>query len=163
LERCLSGIDIVQEVFNKISSNLESLKDEEKVHIWIYRITRNAIFDYYRKQQPSENLPLQLQAPEEEDAKELSACIRPMIESLPDKYKEALTLTEQNGMTRKQLSERLGISFSGAKSRVQRGREKLKEMLTACCHNEADRYGHIIDFRHERSTGQDCAGSCGCD
>jgi RNA polymerase sigma-70 factor (ECF subfamily) len=158
--------DIVQDVFIKIATNLDTLKEEEKVHTWIYKITRHAIIDFYRKQRPMEELPKQLQGFDDyEDAdqsKELSVCIRPMIDQLPGIYKEAIELTELNGMTQKQLSERLGISFSGAKSRVQRGREKLKELLTACCHIEADRYGHIIDFRKKKVLDKDCSSSCGC-
>lgn len=144
--------DIVQEVFIKIANHISTLKEEEKIHTWIYKITRNTIIDYYRKQKKTAQLPPQLEAEsvdafEEQDlSKELSACIRPMIHQLPDKYKEAIELTELNGITQRELSERLGISLPGAKSRVQRGREKLKKLLTACCHIEADRYGHILDF-----------------
>ena len=45
------------------------------------------------------------------------------------------------------LAERLGLSLSGAKSRVQRAREKLKQQLLECCHFELDRRGHIIDYQ----------------
>lgn len=89
---------------------------------------------------------------EQDLSKELSSCIRPMVEQLPDKYKEAIELTELNGISQKQLSEQLGLSLSGAKSRVQRGREKLKELLTACCRIEVDRYGNVVDYQK----GTDC-------
>ena len=160
--------DIVQDVFIKIATHIDTLKEEDKVHIWIYKITRNAISDYYRKQKPTEKLPFELEAEkefEEQDlSKELSSCIRPMINQLPDKFKEAIELTEINGMTQKELSEQLGISFSGAKSRVQRGREKLKELLIACCLIEADRYGNIIDFhKNKLKDNQNCrGGNCEC-
>ena len=68
-----------------------------------------------------------------------------MIDGLPAPYGQALTLTEFEGLTQRQLAERLGISLSGAKSRVQRGREKLKEALLDCCQFEFDRRGKIID------------------
>ncbi len=159
--------DIVQDVFVKIATHIDTLKDEDKVQVWIYQITRNAIRDYYRKQRPTEKLPIELEAEsefEEDFSEEISACIRPMINRLPDKYREAIELTELKGMTQKELSEQLGISFSGAKSRVQRGREKLKGLLTACCHIEADRYGNIIDFQKDNSQDdQNCpVDTCGC-
>ncbi|MEN2768072.1 RNA polymerase sigma factor SigZ [Ornithinibacillus xuwenensis] len=141
--------DIVQDVFIKISKSIHTLKDEEKISSWIYNITRNTIIDYYRKKKHTEELPYDLVAESEEDdtlTKELSRCIGSFINELPEKYKEAIELSEINGMSQIELSNYLGISFSGAKSRVQRGRQKLKELLVACCHIEADRYGNIIDY-----------------
>jgi len=69
------------------------------------------------------------------------------MQRLPQKYLEALELYEFQGLSQKELSEKLGISYSGAKSRVQRGRKKLKYLLEGCCHIESDRYGNIVDFR----------------
>jgi len=70
-----------------------------------------------------------------------------MVKSLPEQDRQALVLTEYQGLTQKELSERLGLSFSGAKSRVQRAREKLKQQLLECCHFELDRRSHIIDYQ----------------
>lgn len=160
--------DIVQTVFIKIADHISEIKDTQKIRSWIYQITRNTIIDYYRSQKPTDELPLDLQIMDEYDeqdlSKELSSCIKPMIEQLPDKYREAIELTEINGISQKQLSVQLGISFSGAKSRVQRGREKLKELLTSCCHIQADRYGNIIDYQKVEHTDNACRseGNCGC-
>jgi len=79
-----------------------------------------------------------------------------MIENLPDKYKEAILLTELNQLTHKELGESLGISLSGAKSRVQRARKMLKEMLTSCCSLEFDVMGNIIDYKHNMSKCKYC-------
>jgi RNA polymerase sigma-70 factor (ECF subfamily) len=86
-----------------------------------------------------------------------------MIEQLPLKYREALTLTELQGYTQVQLSMQLGISLSGAKSRVQRGRLKLKELLLACCHVSTDLLGHIQDYEiKNRHQTEVCNSSCDC-
>jgi RNA polymerase sigma-70 factor (ECF subfamily) len=58
---------------------------------------------------------------------------------LPEPYSQALILTEYEGLSQKEMAERLGISFSGAKSRVQRARRKLRDLLLQCCHFELDR------------------------
>ncbi|UOE95140.1 RNA polymerase sigma factor SigZ [Alkalihalobacillus sp. LMS39] len=159
--------DIAQDVFMKIAASITSLKEEEKIRSWIYNITRNAIIDYYRTKKPTTVLPGELvddnQLENHDLSKELSACIRPMINQLPNKYKEAIELTELQGMSQKDLSRHLGMSFSGAKSRVQRGRLKLKELLIACCHIEADSYGNIIDFHKEINvSGDSCKQSNDC-
>ncbi|MED2969204.1 RNA polymerase sigma factor SigZ [Bacillus subtilis] len=143
--------DLLQIVFMKIQVHLPNLIDEQKIDSWIYRITRNTIIDFYRTKKTSEILPDDLHfnnsAEEENFTKEAAVCIRSTIKRLPEKYREALELTEFQGLSQKELSEKLGISYSGAKSRVQRGRGKLKQLLEGCCHIEADRYGNIVDFR----------------
>jgi RNA polymerase sigma-70 factor (ECF subfamily) len=44
------------------------------------------------------------------------------------------------------LAAREEISLSGAKSRVQRGRAMVKEMLLDCCHFEFDQHGQVVDY-----------------
>jgi RNA polymerase sigma-70 factor (ECF subfamily) len=70
-----------------------------------------------------------------------------MVDALPESYREALRLTEYAGLSQKQLGERLGISFSGAKSRVQRARAKIKQQLLDCCHFQLDHAGRIVDYQ----------------
>ena len=79
-----------------------------------------------------------------------------MINSLPEKYKQALILTEFQNLTQKELAERMGLSVSGAKSRVQRARIKLKELLLGCCSLEFDHYGNVIDYEHKCSDCKFC-------
>lgn len=143
--------DIVQDVLIKINDHIDDLKDEQKLSSWIYQIARNSMVDYFRKKKWDDELPVQLQTIDEYEepdlAQEVIACFESVIQQLPEKYKVAVELSLLKGMSQKELSERLGISYSGAKSRVQRGREMLKELLTGCCHIESDRYGNIIDFK----------------
>ena len=139
----------MQDVFLKAHTRIAQLQSPEKLEGWLFLIARNAVVDHYRKAKPHEELPAELATeahePEFENACELRAAFRRMIEELPAPYGQALTLTEFEGLTQKQLAEHLGISLSGAKSRVQRGREKLKEALLDCCRFEFDRRGQIID------------------
>jgi RNA polymerase sigma-70 factor (ECF subfamily) len=144
-----SAEDILQDVFLKAHTRIGQLQSPEKLEGWLFLIARNAVIDHYRKTKPTEKLPAEIAAEadeaEFENAEELRAASRRMIEQLPAPYGEALMLTEFKGLTQKQLAERLGISLSGAKSRVQRGRDKLKEALLECCRFEFDRRGRIID------------------
>ena len=89
--------------------------------------------------------------PELEHAEPLREAFRKMIFSLPEPYRQALVLTEFEGLTQKELASRLGISLSGAKSRVQRGREKLKQDLLECCRFEFDRRGKVIECEPRQS------------
>jgi len=152
-----SAEDILQDVFLKIHARIDTLRDEEKLQSWMYQIARNAVADYYREQRVTVELTEALLLPEEplvddDIVKDLIPSIKAMVDSLPDEYREALILTEYEGLTQRELAERLGLSFSGAKSRVQRAREKLRVMLLDCCHFEFDRLGKVIDYEPK----------CGC-
>ena len=138
--------DILQDVFLKIGTRLNQLEDTAKLQGWLYLIARNAVIDHYRKQRETVELPETL-AIEDEPAEleELKVSFRRMIHGLPGPYREAILLTEFDGLSQVELARRLGISVSGAKSRVQRGREQLKEMLLDCCHFEFDRRGRVFD------------------
>src|SRR5207248_11388815 len=64
-------------------------------------------------------------------------------------------LTEIDGLTQAQAADRLGLSLPGMKSRVQRGRQQLEEMLIQCCAVERDVRGGLTDYRPRH-------GPCGC-
>jgi RNA polymerase sigma-70 factor (ECF subfamily) len=145
--------DLLQEVFLKIHQHIGGLKDARQLEGWLYRLTRNIIIDYYRTQRQTETLEsagelaLPEELPDEDIVSELLPSVRAMVYNLPAQDRQALILTEYHGLTQKELAERLGISLSGAKSRVQRARERLKQQLLDCCHFELDRRGHILDYQ----------------
>jgi len=152
--------DILQDVFMKIHAGIGRLNDEGQLQGWVYQIARNAVVDYYRKTHRAQDLPDDLPAPEDDGAdveRQLARSLRAMVEQLPAEYREALILTAFEGLTQKEVAERLGLSLSGAKSRVQRGREKLRDMLLDCCHFEFDRLGRVIDYYPR----VDCCAHCG--
>lgn len=142
--------DILQDVFIKLQTQLHQLKNDSKTTAWIYQITRNVLVDYYRKQKKERQLQEAFATSAVSDSQditqEFALCVLPMIESLPAPYREAVYLSEIEGLSQKELAKRLEISYSGAKSRVQRGREKLKAILLACCDIQTDQYGNIIDY-----------------
>lgn len=151
--------DILQDVFIKIHSGLKTLKDNSRLHGWLYQITRNAIIDYYRHHRPAQELLADIPAPKIDDKKalmELAKCVRPMIETLSKPYQEAVALAELQDLTQREVAERLGISLSGAKSRVQRGRARLKQLLMDCCQLEFDHRGKVVDFSDKERDCKPC-------
>lgn len=153
--------DILQEVFLKIHTNLGSLQDERKLQSWVYQITRNAIADHYRRPQqaqPLEDELFQNSADAVELESALAESLREMVDDLPEEYRKALVLDAFEGLSQAEIAERLGISLSGAKSRVQRARAKLRKMLFDCCHFEFDRRGSVIDYYPR----PDCCSQCAC-
>ncbi len=140
--------DLLQGIFLKVQHGLPTLRDTGKLQGWIYQIARHAVIDYYRRRRPEESvreLPELAESLDGEDEVDLRPAIRRMIAALPPEFRDAIVLTEFQGLSQVELAERLGISVSGAKSRVQRARARLRVMLDDCCHFEFDRRGKVID------------------
>lgn len=151
--------DIIQEVFEKIFEKIDSLKSGVKLQSWLYQIARNAIIDYYRSNKPILELPELPQPVEDPNAKELkdlSECLLPMIDKLSEPYKKAIILSEIEGKTHKEIAASRGISLSGSKSRVQRGRAQLKKMLADCCRLEFDHHGRFSGYEPKQDSCSDC-------
>jgi RNA polymerase sigma-70 factor (ECF subfamily) len=154
--------DILQNVFYKIHNSISNLRDADKIHVWVYRIARNAIVDFYRTQKSEEHIIELSEDIISETEDELTAndeivqCLRAMINYLPEGHKQAIILTELHSLTQREMGERMGLSVSGAKSRVQRGRARLKEMLLDCCRLEFDRLGNVIDYTHKSNDCKFC-------
>jgi RNA polymerase sigma-70 factor (ECF subfamily) len=145
--------DLLQEVFLRIHQGLCCLQEWQRLESWIYQVTRNLVVDYYRRRKSTAEIPEDLPADEipleEDPAARLAGSLKEMIQELPERYRQALIMTEYQGRSLQALADMLGISLSGAKSRVQRARARLRDMLLACCHFELDRRGRIIDY-HQR-------------
>lgn len=144
--------DILQNVFVKIHNNICSLKDDSKIKSWIYQIARNLIIDYFRNSNRTREGELILEefassSTSNESMNEAISDMIKMMDSLPQEYCEALCLVEIEGVSQKEFAEKKGISYSGAKSRVQRARSMLKDMLLNCCHYQFDKYGTVFDIQ----------------
>jgi len=143
--------DILQEVFIKIHSKIDQLKDDTKIQSWIYQITRNLIVDYFRGvKKEYKKTQYQFENIDEETSENvMTEAIKDMVtmmEELSPKYCEALCLTELERMSQKAYAEKIGISYTAAKARVQRARKALKDMLMNCCHYQFDKYGTVLDI-----------------
>jgi RNA polymerase sigma-70 factor, ECF subfamily len=152
--------DTLQNVFLKMHAGLASLEDNTKLQSWLYQIARNTIIDYYRAHKPTIDIPEALTHPEPDPdeiiRRDLSDCLQPMIESLPEHYREAITFAELDGMTQKEVAQAQHISLSAAKSRIQRGRVLLKELLAECCQLEFDHGGRLSDYERKDKSCDKC-------
>ena len=150
--------DILQNVFIKITANLDKLTEDVKLKGWIFTITRNAIIDYYRinasKRQTAVNEEISDDIPEpEEDSdptKGLDQCMSSMIRLLPADYRDIIIESEINGVKQKDLADKYGIAYPSIRSKVQRGRERLKQLFYNCCHIETDKLGNVIEAQGKK-------------
>ncbi|RDV17059.1 RNA polymerase sigma factor SigZ [Pontibacter diazotrophicus] len=151
--------DILQQLYLKLYKNCEQLQEVHNLKAWLYQITRNTVYDFFRESSRRQPLGAEAELPEEELPEqarhEVEALVEPLINLLPLEYAEPLRMSELEGISQKEIAERLGISYSGAKSRIQRGREKLKQLFLECCHLEFSHNGQVISAQVKAS----CSGS----
>ena len=168
--------DIVQRIFLQVHRSLPTLRETDRLHAWIYQVTRRAIADHYRapvhrREVPAgaalddvpDDLPEAGRAGEDEPSalQELAACLQPLLADLALVDQEALRLVEVDGQTQVEVARRLGLSVSGMKSRIQRARRRLRSAVEACCRVEVDRRGGLIAYEPRggdrcESRGSDC-------
>ncbi len=148
--------DLLQEVFLRIYRAEHQLHDDEKFGPWVYRIAHSVLIDFIRAQSTHTQIPEAEEEPESavttsttpDDDREVSQAVamqmRLFVELLPPHYRQAVLLSEIEGKTQKEVAELLGISLSGAKSRVQRGRSMLRAMFEECCRVTLDGRNKVI-------------------
>jgi RNA polymerase sigma-70 factor (ECF subfamily) len=143
--------DIFQEIFIKIFVNLSKLRDSTKVHAWVYQIVRHTIIDVIRKQKLTSMLNDSISATEEKlDTKKsiemTQYAVKALINILSPIYREILVLSEFEGMSVREIAHKTSLTYSAAKSRLQRGKKMLREKLKEFCVFELDKYGLIVDY-----------------
>ncbi len=147
--------DLLQDVFLKLHRHVLDVKEKTSPRAWLYQVARNTVIDHWRQRRDTTELPSDLahaEVPTEEllQAK-LAPYLRPMIESLPAMYADALRLTELGELPQAETAQRLSISLTALKSRVRRGRAQLKKMLLQCCEFELSTAGRVLDYWPRRA------------
>lgn len=147
--------DVVQDVLVRMHRGLPELRDDDRFSAWMFQVARSAIADAGRKaaraHEPADDLDETPAPPASDDddreaATALAGCIALFVAQLPSPYREAITLVELEGKTAREAAEMAGISISGMKSRVQRGRAQLRDLFERCCEIAVDARGKPTDF-----------------
>lgn len=165
--------DILQEVMLRIHRHSGDLAHTDRVAGWVYRIATNSIADHYRRPSRRElptghaadvpdaysTAPETCGPPDADQLRaELAGCLAPLTGHLPKIYREALEITEFQETSQVEAAAQLGLSVSGMKARVQRGRRQLKQLLLDCCQVELDSRGGVTAYRAKRGSCASCAG-----
>jgi RNA polymerase sigma-70 factor (ECF subfamily) len=139
--------DILQDVYIKTISKVDSLRPDTNLNAWLFVVTKNAINDYFRMRQkhPETELTESLASQTEGESTDLEGfcCLDPHINELPEKYKKVIILSEIEGKKHQEIADQLKLSLSAIKSRVVRGRELLKDKFISCCKYHVNEAGKL--------------------
>jgi len=158
--------DVMQDVFVRMQRGLPKLRDEERFTSWLFQIARSSVAEHQRARARhplahagDDAEPDQWSEHDDSDdraaARSLASCVTVFVARLPSPYREAVTLVELEGLTAREAAEMVGISVSGMKSRVQRGRAQLRAMFEQCCKIALDARGKVTEFS-PRATCPSC-------
>ena len=145
--------DLTQEVFLKVNQGLDGFRSEAKVSTWLYRIATNAAVDLHRRKKSRPSLATAIQEETDDtmatelpgdavkgggpqrkiELQEMNACIRGLLDRLPEQYRTILLLSEVEGFTGKEIGEILGLSLATVKMRLYRGKERLRLTINKNC------------------------------
>ena len=140
--------DIVQEVMMKLIESHQNKKEIKNIKAWLFQVSRNTLFDYYKKNNLEYNLDKDWNL-QEEPSSELSKImvsdyVIPMIKLLPEEYARPLMLSDIDKVPQKDIARQLNLELSATKMRIQRARTKLRALFVECCHIEYDKQGNFI-------------------
>ncbi len=151
--------DLLQDILIKAYKNLDSVNSKSSLKSWLFQIANHTVIDFYRKNRTFDTLnPDQLKHDDQAEniEQELSRCVEPFIKALPKQTCELLTAIDLNGVSQKDWAAKHGMSYSTLKSRVQKGRQQLRELFEDCCRFSLDQQGHVIDYESKIKNCKNC-------
>jgi len=158
--------DLTQEVFYKLSKSKSSTI--KSVKSWIYTIAKNTITDYYRKKKISttaiQDMYYENEYDDENATRELSKCVRRFLDELPEDYRSIMILSELEGIPQKEIAEQLGMNYVTVRSKIQRGRKKLRTVFSKCCTIKQGGKGSIVGYQQNKNCQDEsnCSHSDNC-
>jgi len=137
--------DLLQNVFVKAIAQGKNFCDINNTRAWLYKVTRNQLIDVFRKEKHFEELDDQQPHDVQEipAVESLSACLPRALQQLGEQDREAITLCDIDGLNQAEYALKKNISLPGAKSRIQRARQRLKQQLHTLCEVKYDESGNV--------------------
>lgn len=131
--------DLLQTAILQAIRRSDTLRDEERVTAWIYRILRNVLADHGRRRAAGARAVERAAAlddaaaPEPELKNVVCACIGELLDTLPPQYADLLRLIEVDELAPAEAAGKLGISAGNARVRLHRARGALRERVEQMC------------------------------
>jgi len=126
--------DLAQEAVTRALAKLDTLRDENRLQVWLTQILANLFRDQYRRIQPETGLESELLPSEEDpehnaDRAQLIDRTRAAIAALKDDQRQVLTLVDVAGFSYADTAAILGVPVGTVMSRLSRARGRMRELL----------------------------------
>lgn len=139
--------DLSHAVLMKVYNSCCSGTEIKNVRSWMFQIAHNAIMDFFRKQQKETHaVPELSEMDEPNNFAEMAELLHPLIDLLPEKYAVPLRLSDIEELKQSEVAQKLGLSLTATKSRIQRARKLLKDQVIECSELEMDASGKLISL-----------------
>lgn len=131
--------EAAQDVFVRLYDNFRKFRGESRLSTWLYRVAFNGCADRLRKSRSErmDRTELAGMDPPSSDRpdrwleeKETAARLRRALDELPEEFREVVILRELEGCDYAEISEILDVPIGTVESRLFRGRQKLKDLLS---------------------------------
>ncbi|MUP47513.1 sigma-70 family RNA polymerase sigma factor [Gramella sp. BOM4] len=135
------------EVLMKVYASCCSGREIRNLRSWLFQIAYNTCMDFFKKEGKNVDFQTEIREPEEEPVyQEAAEFVEPLLGLIPSKYSAPLKLADIEGLKQQEVAEKLDLSLTATKSRIQRGRQLLKEKIMECMHIEVDGQGNLTSF-----------------
>lgn len=149
--------DVVQEVYVKAMLHRATFCALDAPQAWLFTVARHALIDRARLRKNYvdwESLPESILIAEEVDealpVDDLRVCVPRVLAQMSAHEREAIECCDLNSMSQKAYAQRVGLSISGAKSRLQRARKTLAKLLVTQCQVRFDTQGSVCCFTPQK-------------
>jgi RNA polymerase sigma-70 factor (ECF subfamily) len=150
--------DILQSAFVRGIEKASTLRDQESIVAWFYRMLRNAVIDHYRSRDSSahfldewpEGLDIPGQ-PVEFVKNEICRCVNNVLVELKPEYRDALQSVDIEEHPVTEFAEQAGITANNANVRLHRAREALRKQVRTVCGTCADHRCVDCTCKHPRT------------
>lgn len=144
--------ELSHQVLMKVYASCCSGRPIRNIRSWLFQIAYNTCMDHFRKNNRLAELKTDIPDVEENTVyRKAGEFITPLLKLLPPKYAVPLELADIKGMKQQEIADRLGLTLTATKTRVQRGRKILKEEVMNCFHIEVDQSGQLTAFNLKSS------------
>ncbi|MEZ9628497.1 RNA polymerase sigma factor SigZ [Vibrio breoganii] len=155
--------DLLQEIMLKTHQNLHRIEDVNKLKPWLFQVANRAIIDFYRARARKDNFnpdDLWYENIEESLYQQMTHCVHPFIQALPEEEAKLLTAIEIEGLSQKEYAQQIGVAYSTLKSRVQKGRKLLLEVFNQCCDFSVNEQGELVDIHTKNGARSRSCSKC---
>jgi RNA polymerase sigma-70 factor (ECF subfamily) len=165
--------DIVQEVFVRAHSKIDTLNDHDKIGSWLFRIAYRQCMDHFREKSRNPqketvyfqgvNTSSYSTMERKLEQHQMSVCVQNQMLLLPENYRTVIWLFDVLGFKLKEIADILELSVENVKIRLHRARKKLKSILSQKCSFEKDERNVLVCEPKQGVNWQGDGADSGCD